>query len=153
MPSRIRGLFRRRRRRVQLAHEKKPTSMRMKILVRSLLATLMLAAVITLFPFQVSYTPSPYLEGTVAAEDITAPFDFEVPKSAQDLETERARVAEAVLPVFTEKDRRPNYVRLLGRLEAVRGRPANLPLFLDSLQVDLGEATPVSYTHLRAHET
>ena len=115
--------------------------MRMKILVRSLLATLMLAAIITLFPLQASYAPTPYLEGTVAAEVVDAPFNFEVPKSIQDLETERARVAEAVLPVFAEKDRRPNYGRLLGRLETVRTRPAALPLILDSLRVTLSESS------------
>ena len=141
MVFKLRNPFHRRRRRVRLAHERKPTSLRMRVLVRSLLATVLLAATVVLFPFQVSYSPSPILEGTVAPEEIVAPFSFDVPKPTEELERERARVAEMVLPVFVEKERLPNYGGILRRLERVRGNSSRLSGTLDSLGIHLKPAT------------
>ncbi len=131
----------RRKRRVKLAHEKVPLSPRTRILLRSLLVTLVLAATLLAFPLQVSVNPPTYLEGTVAPEEIIAPFRFAVPKPQAELDRERARAAEAVLPVFTREDTRAELTRRLDRLNAVRRDRARSRQVLDSLRVALAPAT------------
>ncbi len=127
----------RRRRRVQLAHEKTPMSLRTRILVRSLLAALVLAVTVLAFPLQVSVAPPTYLEGTVSPEEIIAPFTFEVHKPQSDLDRERARAAESVVPVFTRRELPPDYEDALDRLVQVRREPRRLARVLDSLGVSL----------------
>jgi putative nucleotidyltransferase with HDIG domain len=133
--------LRRRRRRVQLAHEKRPVSLRTRILVRTLLATLVLATIVFAFPLTVTTTPPTYLEGTVAPEEILAPFTFEVPKSPDEVERERARAAEAVLPVFTHETETSSVGGVLVRVGQLRRHRARLNRYLDSLGVTLSPAT------------
>ncbi len=133
--------FRRRRRRVQLAHERRPTSLRTRILVRALLGALILAATVFAFPLSVSTMPPTYLEGTVAPEEIIAPFTFEVPKAQDEVERERARAAESVLPVFTRETGASADERGLARLGRIRRNRARVNRFLDSAGVALSPAT------------
>jgi putative nucleotidyltransferase with HDIG domain len=134
-------LFRgRRRRRAQLAHEMTPVPKRTRILVRALLSAIILVATTVLFPLRTGMTPPAYLEGTVSAEEILAPFDFGVPKLPQDLERERALAAEAVVPAverLPSEDRRP----LVARLDTLRRDRRRAVRFLDSLGVSLSAPT------------
>lgn len=131
----------RRRRRARLEHEKVPVKPRTRLLVRMLLATLILAGSIFFFPLAGTFEPPTYSEGSIAGEEIIAPFSFDVGKPPQELELERARAAEQVLPVFVPIRRGAAAGRTLDRIEHTLGKRSRLSALLDSLYLNLSAPT------------
>jgi hypothetical protein len=123
MTSKLGGLFKtRRRRRAKLEHEKAPINPRTKLLVRLLLGAVILAASVLFFPLTVAFNPPTYIEGSIAGEEILAPFPFDVSKPPSELDLERARAAQQVLPVFVPVRQGPTSTRRsasLMRLETI----------------------------------
>jgi hypothetical protein len=131
----------RRRRRRQLDHEKSPMKRSTVLLVRALLTVLVLAGVLTAFPLKSGFKPPTFVEGAVSDEEILAPFDFDVPKSSQELDLEQARAAEGVLPVFVPARRGQAFGPVLDRLNRERGSARRLRTMADSLGMHLTDAT------------
>ena len=87
--------------------------------------------------------------GQIAREDIVAPFDFEVLKSEEELEEERAAAAAGVLPVYEYRDdvqteQRKRFGEFLTKIYEIRtGDEPEAQRFdmLGQLSVPLSEAT------------
>jgi cyclic-di-AMP phosphodiesterase PgpH len=99
------------------------------------------ATALAVFPLRAAFHPPRYAEGDIAGEEILAPFSFDVPKTPQELELERARAAESVLPAFVPVRRGTPFEATLDRLQRARGQRTRLPAALDSLGVSLSPAT------------
>ena len=80
----------RRKRRTRLQHEKAPVKSRTRVLTRVLLGAMVLAATLAIFPLTVTFSPPTYLEGSISAEEILAPFDFDISKDDEELAKLRA---------------------------------------------------------------
>jgi putative nucleotidyltransferase with HDIG domain len=142
MSLKLGGLFKgRRTRRAKLEHEKVPIKPRTKLLVRLLLAALILAASVVFFPLTVTFDPPSFQEGSISDEEIIAPFSFEVTKPGQDLELERARAAEEVLPTFVPIHRGLSFETVLDKVDAARSDRERINSVLDSLFVTLSVPT------------
>jgi len=134
----LRTLFRgRRKRRIKLANEAAPASRRTRWLVRSLLATLVLGAMLGFFPIQVRYEAPDYRLGMITDQEILAPFTFNVFKNEADLDRERALAAESVLPIFTRRESETKVADQIARLDAAREDPWRMSRLQDSLGVRL----------------
>ncbi len=138
----INSLWRgRRRRRIQLAHEREPLGRTTRGLIRLLMAALLLAAAILLFPLGISFELPSYLEGMIASEEVIADFAFDVDKPEDLLEREQARAAEGVRSVFTRIQSKPSYDGIMATLRAARGDSARFAAVLDSAGVNLGPSS------------
>jgi hypothetical protein len=114
---------------------------RTKALLRILLALGVLAAATFAFPHRFDFNPPDFEAGQIAEQEILAPFAFEVPKPFEELELERARAGEAVLPVFTQVRRGVPAEATIERLERARGKRARLAALVDTLGLSLEPAT------------
>src|SRR5215470_3808826 len=97
--------FRFRRRRIRLEREKAPMRFRTRVLLLVCLGLCVLGASILAFPLRFGFEPPQFESGQIAEEEIIAPFSFDVPKPAEELDLERARASQAVLPVFVPTGR------------------------------------------------
>ena len=138
MPSRI---LRFRRRRIRLEREKAPMRSRTKILLGVLLGLAVLGASIFAFPLRFGFQAPNFEAGQISEQEIIAPFSFEVPKPTEELDLERARAAQAVLPVFvlTRPDRTAEGA--IARLEHGVGKRGRMAAIVDTLGLPLTVVT------------
>jgi len=138
MPSRI---LRLRRRRIRLEREKSPMRPRTKILLVMLLGLAVLGASIFAFPLRFGFQAPNFEAGQIAEEEIIAPFAFDVPKPNEEVDLERARAAQAVLPVFVMTRPGRTSEGVIARLERGIGKRARMAAIVDTLGLPLSAAT------------
>ena len=103
---------------------------------RLLVGVLLAVLTYTLFPQAPAARIPIYEVGAVAADNVIAPFAFDVPKSADDLRRERDDAARTAQPVFQlVPEAADTSLRVLASLETAlqlyaTGRPENVPLIV-----------------------
>jgi cyclic-di-AMP phosphodiesterase PgpH len=138
MTSRI---FRFRRRRIRLEREKSPMRPRTRLLLALLLGSSVLGASIFAFPLRFGFEPPDFEAGQIAGDEIIAPFSFDVPKPSEELDLERARAAQAVLPVFVPTGRGTAADAALTRLQHGIGKRARMTAIADTLGLGISTTT------------
>ncbi|MBN2858210.1 MAG: HDIG domain-containing protein [Candidatus Delongbacteria bacterium] len=73
-------------------------------LFTALMLVISISFTVFLMPKERASEFSDYREGVLASEKITAPFDFEILRTAEELEQLREKVKSTVLPIFVEND-------------------------------------------------
>jgi len=129
MPSRI---LRLRRRRIRLEREKSPMRPRTKILLVMLLGLAVLGVSIFAFPLRFGFQAPNFEAGQIAEEEIIAPFAFDVPKPNEEVDLERARAAQVVLPVFVMTRPGRTSEGVIARLERGIGKRARMAAIVDT---------------------
>ena len=134
-------LLRFRRRRIRLERERAPIKPRTKVLILFMLGLAVLGASIFAFPLRFGFETPEFEAGQIAEAEIIAPFAFDVPKPSDELDLERARAAQAVLPVFVSTRPGPSVEGVIARLERGMGKRARMAAIVDTLGLPLSSAT------------
>jgi putative nucleotidyltransferase with HDIG domain len=119
---------------------------------RLLLLIAVAAAVTALFPPFDRSAQSRYQEGTVAAEDVFARVPFQVPKTPEELERDRAEARSAVPPTFDYAPEAADTMaarltRFFARLDSARGMGDTTALH-EALRISSIAAQPAQVTLL-----